>query len=194
MGRPKALLAVGPSGESFLGRITRVLREGGVEEVIVVLGHDAPAVRAALPFAPGQVRVIENEDPDQGQLSSLLAGLRTADRPGVRGVLVTLVDVPLLSADTVRAVLDAYRSAGGAPIVRPTKQGRHGHPVVFDRALFGELRRADPAAGAKSVIRAHEAEVLEVEVSDEGAFIDIDTPSDYERFVGTSPHQWSSTR
>ena len=182
MGRPKALLPIGPDGETFLHRITRVLREGGVEDVIVVLGRDADAIRQAVSAVPHHMRLIDNEDYEQGQLSSLLVGLRAADRPGVRAVLVTLVDVPLFSAATVQTVLTAYQ-AGDAPIVRPTKQGRHGHPVIFDRALFPELRHADPTTGAKSVVHAHRAEVLEVEVSDEGAFIDIDTPADYERFV-----------
>ena len=183
MGRPKALLSIGPDGESFLHRIARVLREGGVEEVLVVLGRDADVIRAATPIAPHEMRLIDNKDYEQGQLSSLLAGLRACDRPGVRAVLVTLIDVPLLSAETVKALLNAYHHAGGAPIVRPTKQGRHGHPVIFDRAVFQELRHADPATGAKSVVHAHRADTLEVEIADEGSFIDIDTPADYEKFV-----------
>lgn len=182
MGRPKALLPIGADGESFLHRITRVLQEGGVEEVIVVLGRDAETIRKALPVIPSQLRLIDNNDYEQGQLSSLLVGLRAADRPGVRAVLVTLVDVPLFSAATVRTILKAYQ-AGGASIVRPTKYGRHGHPVIFDRAVFPELRRADPTTGAKSVVHAHRADLLDVEIADEGAFIDIDTPEDYERFV-----------
>jgi len=183
MGRPKALLPIGPAGESFLHRIARVLREGGVEEVIAVLGRDADAIRAATPIAPHAMRLIDNKDYEQGQLSSLHAGLRAADRPGVRAVLVTLVDVPLISADTVTALLDAYRHAAGASIVRPSKHERHGQPVIFDRALFQELRHADPATGAKSVIHAHRADVLDVEIADEGSFIDIDTPEDYAKFV-----------
>ena len=183
MGRPKALLPIGADGESFLHRITRVLREGGVEDVIVVLGRDAETIRNAVSAVPYDMRLIDNKDHEQGQLSSLLVGLRAADRPGVRAVLVTLVDVPLFSAETVRAILSAYQT-GGAPIVRPTNQGRHGHPVIFDRALFPELRRAHPAAGAREIVHAHQGEVLDVEVSDEGAFTDIDTPADYERFVG----------
>jgi CTP:molybdopterin cytidylyltransferase MocA len=183
MGRPKALLPIGPKGESFLQRIARVLRESGVEEVIVVLGRDAERIRAAMPLAPHEMRLIDNKHHEQGQLSSLLTGLRAADRPGVRAVLVTLVDVPLVSAETVRTLLEAYHRAGGAPIVRPTKQGRHGHPVIFDRALFQELRHADPAEGARAVVHAHRVEVLEVEIADEGSFIDIDTPADYERFI-----------
>ena len=187
MGQPKALLPVGPAGETFLQRIARNLCDGGVEEVVAVLGYRADLIRATLPAGTIRARLVDNEAYEQGQLSSLLTGLRTVDRPGVGAILVTLVDVPLVSAETVRAVLAAYRGSGGAPIVRPVNRGRHGHPVIFDRALFSELRHADTATGAKSVVNAHRAEVLEVEVPDEGAFVDIDTPEDYERYVGPKP-------
>lgn len=182
MGRPKALLPIG--SESFLDRITRILYEAGIEEVIVVLGSGADTTRASLPEPSYRARLIENPRPEQGQLSSLLLGLRAADRPGVRAVLVTLVDLPLLAAETVRTVLEAYRKSAGARIVRPARAGRHGHPVIFDRTLFGELRDADPATGAKSVIHAHHLETIDVEVPDEGAFIDIDTPEDYAKHIG----------
>jgi len=199
MGRPKALLPLGGGGETFLSRILTTLREAEVDDRLVVVGYDAAAIKASLAqlnlSAPRRargalslskgVRLVENVEYERGQLSSLQAGLRAADRPGVRAVLVTLVDVPLVSAQTVRAVLDAYRRHPGAPIVRPVRGGRHGHPVVFDRALFGELRAADPAVGAKLVVRAHHDEILDVDVADEGAFLDIDTPVDYERIIAS---------
>jgi molybdenum cofactor cytidylyltransferase len=181
MGRPKALLTIGPAHETFLDRITRTLAEGGIEETIVVLGEDASAVQAGARLAP-RVRFVVNPDPGRGQLSSLLEGLRVADRPGVRAVMLTLVDVPLVSAATVRALVDAYE-AGRALIVRPARAGRHGHPVVLDRAVFADLRQADPAAGVKAVLRSRAADVLNLECQDEGAFIDIDTPEEYERIV-----------
>lgn len=186
MGRPKALMPIGPAskaGETFLSRITGTLQEAGIEEIIVVLGKDAEAVRAAMPDTARGVRLVENTHPDQGQLSSLLVGLRTADRPGVQAVLVTLVDVPLVSAETARTVLNTYRKSTGALIVRPARAGQHGHPTIFDRALFQELRHADPAVGARAVVHAHQADVVDVEVPDEGAFTDIDTPEAYEKFI-----------
>ena len=68
-----------------------------------------------------------------------------------------------------------------APIVRPARGEMHGHPVLFDRRLFAELRSADPVRGAKTVVRAHAHEVFNLTVDDEGAFLDLDTPADYER-------------
>jgi molybdenum cofactor cytidylyltransferase len=57
----------------------------------------------------------------------------------------------------------------------------HGHPVIFDRRLFDELRACDPRVGAKAVVRGHAASIVNVPVDDAGAFVDIDTPADYQR-------------
>lgn len=185
MGRPKALLPAGTSGESFLSRIVTTVRAAGVADVVVVAGAEADLVQDTISASGLGVRLIVNPDYARGQLSSLLAALAIVDRPGVRALLVTLVDVPLVSAATVRAVIEAYRRSG-APVVRPVKNGRHGHPVIFDRAVFGELRLADPAVGARAVVRARAAEVIDVPVEDEGAFLDIDTPEEYARAIGRS--------
>ena len=188
MGRTKALLPIASSGETFVGRIIRVLREGGVNAIVVVVGGDAAAVRATLPKDHVQISAVENPNFEEGQLSSLLVGLAAVEQrhDNVEGVLVTLVDLPLISVNTVRAVLEAYRANAGAPIVRPRRGKRYGHPAIFNRSIFGELRRADPSRGAKPVVHAHAAEEVNVDVDDDGAFIDIDTPEDYARFITDS--------
>lgn len=188
MGMPKALLPIGDTGETFLTRIVDTMQRAGVEDVVVVVGPDSVAVENLANRISGPLRLIRNPEPERGQLTSLLAALDVIDRPGVRAVLVTLVDLPLVTVETVRLVLEVYRRTG-APLVRPVKQGRHGHPVVFDRTLFDELRHADLLEGARSVVRAHEStsECVPVEVEDEGAFTDIDTPEDYARLVGQWP-------
>jgi molybdenum cofactor cytidylyltransferase len=181
MGRTKALLSIG-GGDTFLSRVVRTLRDGGVEDIVVVVGADAAAIRFAVTEASETVRIVDNPEWEEGQLSSLLKGLDAVDRPGVTAVLVTLIDVPLVSAETVRTLVREYRT-GSALIVRPASRGRHGHPVIFDRALFDELRRADPKEGAKQVVHAHAAELRDVEMADEGAFADIDTPEEYARYI-----------
>jgi len=185
MGRTKALLSLGSSGETFLHRIIRVLREGGADAVVVVIGGDAAAVRASLPRDDARISAVENPRYEEGQLSSLLAGLAAVEQryDNVEAVMMTLVDLPLISAATVRAVREAFLANPGAPLVRPRRGGRYGHPVIFNRSIFGELRRADPSTGAKPVVHAHAAEEVNVDVDEEGAFIDIDTPDDYERLI-----------
>ena len=182
MGRPKALLPIGPRGDTFFDRVTDTLLDAGLRDIVVVVGADAAAIRAGIRPKPG-VRIIDNPDYEQGQLTSLVAGLRAIDNPQVRAALVTLIDVPLVTAATVRTLLQSQRD-NAALIVRPVSKGRHGHPVIFSRELFPELYRADPAHGAKPIVRAHASEMIEVPIEDEGAFTDIDTREEYERMIG----------
>lgn len=183
MGRVKALIPTAVAGETFLSRIVTTLDAAGVDDVVVVLAPGADDVRRAVLTLPILARLVENPHPERGQLSSVLAALAAIDHPGVSGMLVTPVDVPFVSADTAQALIVAWRRTR-APVVRPSRAGRHGHPVIFDRAVFDALRHADPALGAKAVVRAYGAAVLDVVVDDDGAFQDIDTPEDYERATG----------
>ena len=182
MGRPKASLPIGaPGDDTFLSRIVRTFLDAGVEDVVVVVGHDAESIVADFSQSGLPARFVVNANYDRGQLSSMLAGLAIVDRPGVSAVLMTLVDVPLVSATTVRAVIDRYRTTH-ATIVRPTSGARHGHPLLLDRSMFAALRAADPETGAKPVVRAHASAEGDLEITgDEGAFTDIDTAEDYRR-------------
>jgi molybdenum cofactor cytidylyltransferase len=210
MGQAKAALPIGQTGETVVSRVVQTLLSGGVPRVIVVAGAHIDAVRAAMPafaeasaFAKatadkpagkpglGRVRLLEHPGWAQGQLSSLLAGLNAIDEPLLEAVMVMPVDVPLVTPATVAAVIAAWRRSR-PPIARPVDPStslraggaRHGHPVVFDRAIFGALRAASPEVGAKAVFAIHRDRIVNVEVTDAGAFEDIDTPEDYKRILG----------
>jgi molybdenum cofactor cytidylyltransferase len=188
MGQPKAGLPIGSTGETVLSRVVTTLLAGGLTRIVVVAGAHVDAVRHAMSPRESRARVIEHAGWAEGQLSSLLAGLAAVDDPSLEAVLMTPVDVPLVAASTVAAVVEAWRRTR-APIVRPVDAStllsaggaRHGHPVIFDRAVFDDLRSADRNIGAKAVFAAHKDRVLNVEVTDAGAFEDIDTPEDYEK-------------
>jgi molybdenum cofactor cytidylyltransferase len=181
MGRPKALLPCGDSGLPFVASLILALVEGGVADVLVVGRPDDTVLRLEVETRLG--RFVENPRPDDGQLSSLVAGLNVADRPGVRGLLVTPVDVPLVTGAIVATLMREFHTFA-APIVRAVHRGRHGHPVIFSRTVFDELRRADPGVGAKAVVHAHERDLRDVEVGSEGVLTDVDTPEDYEGLFG----------
>jgi len=183
MGTPKAALLT-PDGDSFVARLVRTLREAHVHDLVIVTGRHHDEVIAALTrdrLMPSP-RIVRNPDPSRGQLSSLLAGMDAVVTPRTEAVMMTLVDVPLVRVSTVIAVIDEWRRSR-APIVRPAIGDRHGHPVIFDRAVLDEIRGAPLDAGAKSVVRAHEHEIVNVPVDDEGCVRDVDTPSDYDQLL-----------
>ena len=179
MGSPKALLLT-PEGRTFVRAIAETFAVADITDIVVVTGRDHDRIVDALTHArlPVPPRIARNLDPSRGQLSSLLTGMDTVVGSDTEAVVVTLVDVPLLRPDTVRLVVSEWRRTR-APIVRPAIGDRHGHPVVFDQRVFTDLRLAPPDVGAKSVVRAHGDEVLNVPVTDEGCLVDVDTPGDY---------------
>lgn len=178
MGRPKALLTTS-GGRTFVRAILDTLREGGVPDAVVVIRPGDAAIVDEIASA-GFARAVVNGRAEDGQLSSLIAGLDALETSDVSAVLVTLVDLPLLTSATVRTLL-ARAPASPAAVVRAVHHGRHGHPVIFKRSLFAALRAADPAVGAKEVVRA--AAIEDVEVNDAGITGDIDTPADYARII-----------
>ena len=182
MGSPKALLT-SPDGRPFVTRIVDTLREAGIVELVVVTGRDHDALVEVLSRnVAHRPLIVRNSDPSRGQLSSLLVGMDAVVRTGTEGILVTLVDVPMVAVSTVTRVVTTWQRTR-APIVRPAIGDRHGHPVIFDRAVLAALRNAPIDGGAKAVVRAHEHDLLNVPVDDEGCLIDIDTRDEYRQLL-----------
>ena len=185
MGSPKALLPA-PDGRPFAARIVRSLLSAGLQRIVIVTGtaHDAIVRSIDEDGVPRRPEFARNPDPARGQLSSLWVGMDAAVDDRAEAMLVMLVDVPMVQVSTIAMVIDAWRRTR-APIVRPAIGDRHGHPVIFDRAVFAELRAAPVNGGAKVVVRAHEARLVNVPVEDEGCLVDVDTREEYEELRKT---------
>jgi molybdenum cofactor cytidylyltransferase len=184
-GRTKALLPL-PDGDSFVTRIVRTFNAAGIDDVIVVVGHEATAVAEAVKRSGLSARTVFNFRYREGQLSSVTAGLDAIERPDVDAILLALVDAPLFGGDTVRALARRFAETG-APVVRAVRGDEHGHPVLIARSLFDALRTAPTTQGAKPVVRGNVSLAGDVPINDAGAFIDIDTPEDYERLMSAWP-------
>jgi molybdenum cofactor cytidylyltransferase len=181
MGSPKALLLT-PDGRPFVTRIVETLHDAGIVQLVVVTGRDHEALVKVLSRAHVKPLIVRNVDPARGQLSSLWVGMDAVVNADTEGILVTLVDVPMVAASTVTRVVTAWQCTR-APIVRPAIGDRHGHPVIFDRSVLDSLRGAPIDAGAKTVVRAHERDLLNVPVDDEGCLVDVDTPDEYRKLI-----------
>ncbi len=173
MGRPKALLPL--ENSTFLKRLIKTFA-AHCKPVIVVLGGDAEALRAALADSPGVVAAF-NPDHQLGMLSSLQTGLAHAPA-GSPGVVFTLVDHPRLKAETLDAVLRHFEQPG-AEVVIPRYGGQRGHPVAISWGVAEELLAAAKTGSPKDVIRGHRAATVFVDLDDAAIVEDIDTPEDY---------------
>lgn len=178
MGSPKALLHY--QGQTFIEHSCTAFLTAGVDELIVVLGARAEEIGRALPSHPA-LRSVVNPRYFQGQLSSLMIGIGALS-PESEAAIVNLVDHPMVSTETIKAVLDSFR-ADPLPIVIASYQGKRGHPVLFSSQVYGEILAAPLDQGAKVVVRKDLTRVRELPLDDPGILADIDTPEDYRHYV-----------
>jgi molybdenum cofactor cytidylyltransferase len=172
MGYPKPLLEIG--GRTFIEQIAATML-AVVPRLVIVIGAHRERVRAAIP-RDARITIVENLDYSRGQLSSLKVGLGVV-QPDSSGALVHLGDHPMVRVETFQAIVDSY-DRSGKPIVIARHGGRRGHPVIFDRALFGELLSAPEEEGARHVVNADPSRVAYVDLDDPGINLDLDTPAD----------------
>jgi molybdenum cofactor cytidylyltransferase len=181
MGRPKSTLLL-PTGRTFVAHIVETIKAAGLAPVVVVstMEHREAVVSALVDHVPA-VHVVVNAEADRGQLSSVQRGLRAVEP--ARGVLLTLVDVPLVAADTIVALVEAWTRTG-APVVRPARGNRqHGHPVILGRAVIDALLAASSESTTRDVLGPWLPHGVDVDVRDDGPFVDVDTPDEYERLL-----------
>ncbi|HVN88842.1 MAG TPA: nucleotidyltransferase family protein [Candidatus Binataceae bacterium] len=174
MGFPKALLRIG--NETYLQHLAATMLTS-VDHLVIVLGAHIERIRLTVP-QDTRLTVAENRNYRRGQLSSLKVALRQVG--DVSAVMMHLIDHPRVKRETFRAVVEQYEHTG-KPIVIARYNGRRGHPVLFDRSLFGELLAAPEDQGARVVVNADPSRIAYCDVDDEGIVQDLDTPADVVR-------------
>ena len=147
-----------------------------------VLGAHVLEISDALRLDPETV--IVNPRWQDGQLSSIQAAIEGLSPLPTDGLLLFLVDHPLVSAGLVKKLVEIFYETGDS-IVLPTYRGKRGHPVIFARRLYAELLAAPPDQGARAVVWAHAAEVLEVVPTDEeGVVLNLNDPETLRKAMG----------
>jgi molybdenum cofactor cytidylyltransferase len=175
MGRPKQLLEIG--GVPVIRRVVDAASASTVDEVVVVVGHEAAAVERVLGGAP-RVRTVANPDHRAGQSTSLRAGL-AALGPAVEAAVVLLGDQPGVATAAIDAVADAWRQGRG-PVVRAAYSGRPGHPTLCDRSAWAWVDEVEGDVGLRDVLARHPDRIAAVEVGGDPP-PDIDTEEDFLR-------------
>lgn len=183
MGTPKALLSfpatdMTPGKVTFLEHLLSVSQHPKVGTRRVVLGARAHIIQNRVPLDQGCV--VLNPDWAQGQLSSIQAAIRSLPRGATDGMMLFLVDHPLISPGVVGNLIECFYDSG-APIVLPTFEGKRGHPVIFSSQLYEELLAAPADVGARAVVWAHAGKVLEVPTQEEGVILNLNDPKALKR-------------
>jgi molybdenum cofactor cytidylyltransferase len=153
-----------------------------VAETVVVLGHEAERVRPLLAGRP--LTLVENRAYAEGMAGSIRTGLDAA--PAERdGYLICLTDLPLLETADLERLLEAFAARpAGKDILLPVHEGRRGNPVLFAARYAPEVAGASgPIGGCKGIVQRHPERVGLVELGNDHALWDLDTPEDYRRLL-----------
>jgi len=175
MGSPKPLLTVG--GRPLLEHVLETVRDAHVDDIVVVLGHEAERVRDRVSF--DGARTVVNAEYKEGMSTSIRAGVRAAD-PRSDGLLIVLGDQPFVASATIDALI-ARRNGSDAKILIPTYEGRRGNPVLLDRSLSEDVQSITGDQGCRAIFGRHTQGILEVPVEDPGILVDLDTPEQIAR-------------
>lgn len=179
MGTAKANLKIGNT--TFINSILTKLHSCGTADIYIVTGYHHRQISQALD-STNLCKILHNTNAEQGQLSSLQLAIRNFDQQ-ITGMLVALVDHPLVREDTYRALLKSARMNPQAIII-PVHQQQRGHPVYFGRKFFQALLETPLTLGAREVIKKNIQSVYSLPVSDPGIVQDIDTPDDLIKYRG----------
>ncbi len=190
-GRHKLLLPLGD--RPVLAHVVAATLASQAAPIIIVLGHQADRVRAALTeyATHPAVTIVENPAYHQGMSTSIRTGLQALltkeSSPqslptAVNGALIMLGDQPLMTTPIIDTLI-ATRQTSGKRIIAPLYNGKRGNPVIFDASLFPELMEVSGDEGGRSVVERHWQEVATVELGDAMASYDVDTWDAYQQVM-----------
>ena len=187
MGRIKQLLPVGD--ETLIERVLIEILKAGLDQVVLVLGHQAREIQAAIMplFTQPELRVIENRQYRQGISSSIAAGISEVEHTHDH-VIIFLADMPCIQTDLIHLLLGRYLTSG-MRIGAVKGKGRPAHPVIFSRELYPELKHLKGDVGARSLFHKHSGSVCLIEPDENYDSLDIDTPEDYAAFQMSLRHK-----
>jgi len=179
MGQNKLLLPW--QGKTILEGVLDALLNSQVEEVILVLGHEAERIREKVPAQ--KIKIVINSDYKKGMSTSIRQGLRALDEKA-KAFLIVLADQPKIDEEILdRLVREFQRVYPEKNIVLPAYRGLRGHPVLFSVKYLEEALRLEGDVGCRQILVDHPEDILTVQVNTEAVLFDIDTPEEYEKYL-----------
>ena len=181
MGEAKQLLRFGEN--TLLERVIENVRASRVDEIVLVLGHEAKTIQERVGVK--NLKVALNEAYQQGMGTSLRTGLSKLD-PAIDAALIVLADQPFVRPATLDLLIDQYQRSK-AQIMIPVYKGFRGNPVLLDRSVFPEVMALSGDIGCRAIFGDHLDGIVKVPVEDIGILLDLDSKADFERLLNFQP-------
>ncbi len=173
------LLVEDGAGLAMAARVAASCAASRADEVVVVTGHQAEAVEAAIRRAAPHARFVHAAAYTEGLSASLRAGIAALE-PEITAALICLGDMPLVSPAEMDQVIAAWCPEEERLIIVPTHRGKRGNPVLWDARFFAEIVALQGDTGARGLFRLHADVVGEVELAGEAVLVDFDTAESLE--------------
>lgn len=182
MGQNKLLMSF--KGKSLIAHAVDTLLASEVDEVVVVLGHEAEKVMEKLEGK--QVKFVKNPNYREGLSTSVRAGV-TAVSPMALAIMIYLADQPLLETRDVDRLIRAFAQARqlNKSIVVPFFHGQRGNPVILDTSYRDAILDVVGDVGCKRVIRRNPERVFVVEMEADHVVRDVDRIEEFEKLVAS---------
>jgi molybdenum cofactor cytidylyltransferase len=162
---------------TLLEQVVEIVRSCRVDEIVLVLGHQAETIKKRVGIK--NLKVVINESYQQGMGTSLRTGL-AALSSGTNAALIVLADQPFVRAETLDRLIDQYEQSG-AQIAIPIYKGFRGNPVLLGRSVFPEVMALTGDIGCRAIFGNHVEGIVKVLVDDIGILLDLDTKGDVEK-------------
>jgi molybdenum cofactor cytidylyltransferase len=170
-------------GKAMLLYPVEAAMEAGLSPVRVVTGHESVRIRDLLADYP--VEFVHNPLFAEGLSTSLRAGMTALDS-GLDGVVVFLADMPRVSAEHIRLLIENFDPSGDRPICAPVHGTQRGNPVLWPRDYFDSIRSLMGDSGARRLLQRNPSRVTLVNMPDDGVLFDVDSPEDRDPEAGHS--------
>jgi molybdenum cofactor cytidylyltransferase len=165
-------------GQPFIRQVAQTALDAGLAPVIVVTGAHAAPVEAVIQDLP--IVVIRNRAWQNGQGSSIRAGIAAVTEPNTGGVVLLVADQPQVTVHVIGALLERH-AAEGAAIVAPLAADRRTNPILFDRDTFPDLLALSGDVGGRAVFSNYKVDY--VPWHDESLLFDVNTADDYRKLL-----------
>ncbi len=181
LGHPKQLALI--EGQPLLARVINAALESDLDHTVLVLGHRAAEIKAALGsvLENSELTIVVNSNYHTGMAGSLKMGVRLI-RNVYGAAMIILADHPFVDSDLINHLLRRFQDTDKTICV-PTFNGRRGHPVCIRQKFYPDILSLSGDIGAREILRDHPDQLLAVELNSDRAFMDVDTRSDLEMAI-----------